>query len=277
MTETEDLVTEHYGTHHVLEDILGGLDRAGFDRNALHPADLKPIDEFHTGGLEATKDVLSQLSIGEETRVLDVGSGIGGTSRYIAEHFGAHVTGVDLTPEYIEAARFLTRAVGLDEKVVFEVGSATDLPVAAGGFDLALMFHVGMNIADKAAMFCFVSQALRRGGTFAIFDVMAGRDFLTLAFPLPWADTGETSFVGSPQDYREAAEAAGFRLAAERDRGGFALEFFRGVIERIERDGAPPIGLHLLMGETSKQKISNYIVNLEAGRIAPREMIFEKL
>lgn len=84
------------------------------------------------------------------------------------------------------------------------------------------------------------------------------------------------SFVAPPEVYREAATAAGFRNVAERDRGDFALDFFRGVLERMELDGPPPLGLHLLMGDSASEKIRNLVANLEGGKVAPREMIFRK-
>lgn len=276
MTGTTELVTEYYGTHHVLRDILGGLERAGFDRHALNPDDLKPVDEFHTGGLLATDELLKQLEIEPGTRVLDIGSGIGGTARYVAQNYGARVTGVDLTEEYVETARYLSNAVELGELTHFHPGSATDLPVMDETFDLALMLHVGMNIEDKAALFRSAARALAPGGHFAIFDMMRAGDDTDLAFPLPWAESAEMSFVAPPEVYREAATAAGFRNVAERDRGDFALDFFRGVLERMELDGPPPLGLHLLMGDSASEKIRNLVANLEGGKVAPREMIFRK-
>lgn len=276
MTGTEDRISEHYGNHHVLKDILGGLERAGFDRQALNADALKPVDEFHTGGLLATEALLEQLDIEPETRVLDIGSGIGGTARYVAQRHGARVVGVDLTEEYVDTARYLSRAVELNELTHFQPGSATDLPVMDDTFDVALMFHVGMNVENKAAIFRSAARALGSGGHFALFDVMRGSGSSDLVYPLPWAEDASMSFVAEPDVYREAAEAAGFRLIAERDRRDFALEYFYGVFERIEREGQPEIGLHLLMGESAGEKLRNYVTNIEAGRIAPREMVFRK-
>jgi SAM-dependent methyltransferase len=277
MTASEDLVAEHYGTTRVLENILTGLERAGFPAGgALAPADLKPIDEFHTGGLQATEALLEQLAISPGDRVLDIGCGIGGTARHLADRYGVRVTGVDLTPEYVETARYLSRSVGLEDRVEFGVGSATELAVEPAAYDLAIMLHVGMNVADKPAMFRGVANALKASGVFGVFDVMRDHDPSEIVFPLPWAERAETSFVEPPEVYFEAAEAAGFRLVAERNRATFAIEFFRSVFDRIEREGPPVLGIHLLMGETASEKIRNYIANLEAERIAPREMIFEK-
>lgn len=76
-------LTRHYQTEDLLGRIRAALKEAGADPTAPSPDDLKPVDEFHTGGLEATEALLSQLEIGPDMTVLDLGSGIGGTAREV--------------------------------------------------------------------------------------------------------------------------------------------------------------------------------------------------
>ena len=276
MAELEDKVAAHYTTDALYDRILAAVAAAGGDPAAPRAEDLKGVDEFHTGGLLATEALLAQLTIAPETRVIDIGSGIGGTARHIALATGASVTGFDLTPDYVETATRLSALVGLDGQTSYITGSALDMPLADGAADLATMFHVGMNIADKPRLFYEAMRVLAPGGTFALFDVMqtgAG----DIPFPVPWAEEAGFSHVAAPDVYRAAAEAAGFESVAERARGDFALEFFRNVFAAIEKAGAPPpVGIHLLMRETAGQKIQNYVAAVEAGTIAPVEMIFRR-
>ena len=102
--------------------------------------------------------------------MLDVGSGIGGPARYFASAYGCDVTGIDLTPAFVELANELTSRTGLADRVRFVQGSALALPFEAGSFDLATMNHVGMNIADKATLFAEVRRVLRPGGRFMIYE-----------------------------------------------------------------------------------------------------------
>ncbi|MEM1385392.1 MAG: class I SAM-dependent methyltransferase [Pseudomonadota bacterium] len=274
MPTTEDRVASHYTTDALIQRIQGALGQLGIDISAATPADLKLVDEFHTGGLEATLDLLDQLEIGSATRVLDIGCGIGGTARAVTERYGCQVTGVDLTPAFVETAAALTDMVGLSGQTTFRQGSALALPVQDEGFDIALLLHVGMNIADKGTLFTEARRALCPGGHFAVFDVMTGPVAEGLAFPLPWSSVPETSFLAPPSAYRAAAEAAGFALIAERGRSDFAKAFFEKAFARVAAEGAPPLGIHILMGETAGEKLKNYVANLEAGRVAPTEMIF---
>ncbi|WP_120635169.1 methyltransferase domain-containing protein [Ruegeria sp. EL01] len=276
MSQIEDAVAQHYTTGALTERVREALQASGVDPDAATVADLKAGDEFHTGGVAATDHLFAQLAPTHATRVLDIGCGIGGTSRYVVDHYDSNVTGVDLTPEFVETAIALSDLVGLSQKMTFVVGSALDLPVPDAGFDLAVMLHVGMNIDDKAGLFSEVSRVLATGGTFALFDVMGGSVDEPLAFPLPWSTLPETSFVDAPDVYKDAAAAAGMELVAENDRTEFAIAFFQEVFARVAESGPAPLGIHLMMGETAPEKFQNYVANLEAGRIRPTEMIFKK-
>ena len=273
----EKNVAAHYTTDDLLGRIREGLRHAGADPDRPKPEDLKGVDEFHTGGVLATDDLLDQLPIGPRTRVLDIGCGLGGTARHIAARTGAQVTGVDLTPHFIEVGQELTRMVGLDDRVTLMRGSALDLPLVEDTVDVATMFHVGMNLPDKRQLFSEVNRVLAPGGIFALFDVMRAGEEGDLTFPFPWAETAETSFVVPAMDYVEAGEAVGFVFKAIRNRGDFALDFFRETAARAEKAGGPPpVGLHLLMPDTATEKLGNYVACVKAELIAPFELIFRK-
>lgn len=274
MDHLEKRVEEHYTTDNILARIDEALAELGV--SGTNPDDLKPVDEFHTGGLEATEALLSQLEIAPEMRVLDIGAGLGGTARYIAQRYGAHVAAVDLTRAFVDVGKALNERIGLTEAVAMIQGSALDLPIAAGSIDLAVMFHVGMNIDDKARLMGEVVRVLKPGGTFALFDVMRDRTDEPLVFPLPWSEQPENSFVEHPLAYRTAAETAGLEFVRSRERREFTLAFFDRVLSAIAENGPPPLGIHLLMRETAGAKIQNYVANVKERRIAPVEMIFAK-
>lgn len=276
MTLEKD-VARHYGSDDLIDRIDTALRAAGLD--PAHPGfdALKPLDEFHTGGIEATTALLEQIDIGPDMQVLDIGCGLGGTARHILHRYGAHVVGVDLTPAYVAAGRVLNGRLHLEEGIDLLEGSALNLPVEDHRFDLVTMFHVGMNVPDKDQLFSEVARVLRPDGRFALFDVMRGPNEEDLVYPLPWSGQPEISHVDAPGVYRRAAHAAGFAEVGERDRTQFALDFFGRMQRKMAAEGPPPIGIHVLMGATAAEKIANYVANIEAGRIAPTEMIFRRV
>lgn len=278
----EPAVADHY-THGALIDALRrAVEATGLSPDTLTAADLAPADEFHIGGRQATLAFIDRLGFGPGDHLLDIGCGIGGPARCFADTVGCRVTGIDLTPDYVEAAATLSGWVGLGDRLDFRQGSALALPFEDAAFDGAYMLHVGMNIADKAALFAEVARAVKPGGTFGLFDIMRTGDG-ALAYPVPWARDAATSFVETPARYRVALEGAGFEIVAERDRRAFALSVFAALkanaakAAKGTKAGPPPLGLHIVMGADAPAKVANMIANVEAGRMAPVEIVARRL
>jgi ubiquinone/menaquinone biosynthesis C-methylase UbiE len=270
MMEIEQAVARHYAHGSLEESIWSALAAAGKDVNRLTPKDLAPVDEFHIGGRQATVAFAGQFGPQPGMRLLDIGCGLGGAARYFASEQGCQVTGIDLSGEYVAVANALAARVGLEKKVSYQEGSALALPFAPESFDGAYLFHVGMNIEDKARLFAEVRRVLAPSGAFGIYDVMrlAAGD---LSYPVPWAGGPESSFVADAATYRRLLAAAGFEVLKERDRREFALEVFA---QMRARGGAPaPLGLHIVMGASAGQKVKNMMGDIAAGLIAPVEMI----
>jgi ubiquinone/menaquinone biosynthesis C-methylase UbiE len=272
-SDIEQRVARHYGQSDLERKILEALVVSGKDLERLAPSDLSPVDEFQTGGRQATIDLAAQIDLTPDMHILDIGCGIGGPSRYFAEAHGCRVTGIDLTEDYVRTADALARHVGLAGRVSYRPASALALPFEHETFDGAYMMHVGMNIEDKPALFVEARRVLKSGAVFVIYDLMrtgAGE----LRFPVHWAASAETSFVASAAEYRQALAAAGFEIRSERDRSEFARRVFREAQARAAESGGPPaLGVHILMKSDVAQKLANVIANVEDGLIAPVELI----
>ncbi|MGH3841249.1 MAG: class I SAM-dependent methyltransferase [Pseudonocardiaceae bacterium] len=263
-------VVAHYSQGELLAAILRGLAATGKPTDRIDSDDLAAGDEFHVGGRAATSALFDQLSWQPGMQVLDVGCGIGGPARYLARHRDARVIGVDLTPEFVEVARELTRRCGLADAVDFQVGTGLELPLPDGGVDAACLLHVGMNIADKARLFAEIRRVVRPGGWFAVYDVMrvgAGE----IAYPVPWASDAEASFVAERETYRRLLVEAGFRVEHERDRREFGIESFSRL--RSSTQGPPPLGPHIVIGHDFPTKVANLVEAMQRGLLAPTEMI----
>jgi ubiquinone/menaquinone biosynthesis C-methylase UbiE len=267
---SEAKVAGHYTRGGLEETILRAVARMGLDPKRLNALDLAPADEFHVGGLDATRELAAQMELAPGLRILDVGSGIGGPARYFAAEHQCKVTGVDLTEEFVQVARSLTRRTKLDHLVEFVQASALDLKFDPESFDRAYMIHVGMNIADKAGVFREVRRVLKPGRRFAIFDFVRTGD-TPMTYPVPWASSEETSFVVDKGSYRDALEKAGFRVEQERVRTAFAIEFTERAIARAAQNGQPALALHLLMGDLAPVMIKNVLAMMKQGVLAPVE------
>jgi ubiquinone/menaquinone biosynthesis C-methylase UbiE len=265
----EDAVAQHYGVADLTGRILKALAAAGVDPDRITPEQLALVDEFHIGGRAATIHAVAKMGLGAASHVLDVGCGIGGATRYIASAFGCRVAGIDLTPDYIAAAQEFTRRTGLADRVAYQVASALALPFADATFDAGLTLHVAMNIEDRAGFYREVARVLKPGAVFCLYDVMKG-DKDGLRFPVPWAETPATSHLATPQETQALLGGAGFQVAEVEDRTAFAIALSR---KRRGTSGTPPLGLHIVMGKTARQKVQNMLANLESGAIAPVLMV----
>lgn len=268
--ELERAIAHHYGVSGLTERILSAVAAAGIDPERVTAEDLAPIDEFHIGGRAATRYAVAKMRLSGSEHVLDIGCGIGGAARYLASTVGCRVTGIDLTPEYVETAVELSARTDLAERTAFAVASALDLPYADATFDAALTLHVAMNIKDRPRFYSEAARVLKPGAVFCIYDVMQGRKE-GLQFPVPWADTPTNSHLETAEAMGQLLANAGFGVEAVEDRTDYGIAFFR---ERLTAGGPPPkLGLHLLMGDASRTKFENMLRNLEQGSIAPVLML----
>ncbi len=248
-------VAQHYGKGGLLDRILTALTQAGKDIDHLTIDDLAPVDEFHSRRRLATQELAAMLAPQPSDHVIDVGSGLGGPSRYLAATYGCRVTGVDLTPEFVATATALTARVGLSDRVDFRTGSALDLPFPDASFDRAWSQNVAMNIADRARYYGEIHRVLRPGGRLAIQDVAAGNG-VPLDFPVMWADRPEISFLRTPEETRALLEAAGFRVVQWIDNTVTSLA--EAAAERARPPSAPPIlGIHVIVGPSFRDKMRN--------------------
>ncbi len=254
------------GPGELVSAIGSAMAAAGLDRTALRPADLAPVDEFHIRGRAATLEIIDALGITADSHVVDLGSGLGGPARTLAEVTGCTITGIDLTPEFCEVATALSEWTGLSGNTRFRVGDATATGLPDAGADAALTVHVAMNIADKHALYTEAFRLLRPGGRFVVYDVLQGEGG-DVRYPVPWAADSSTSFLATPEEMRALLTAAGLDVLSEVDSSAESLVWFQEMRDRIQREGPPPVTFAAFLGDAFAQMATNQVTNLAEGRI----------
>jgi SAM-dependent methyltransferase len=266
-------ISHHYSSGKLLERLRAALAGEGVDPDHPTSEQLAPFDHFHGRGLEATEQAANLVSPTPADHVLDVGSGIGGPARYFARRFGCRVSGIDLTDEFCDAARILTRAVGLADRVAFGQGNALAMPFADASFDGAYSMNVSMNIADKAGLYREIRRVLKPGAWFVLAEVAQGPAGAP-TYPTPWAKTAETSFLATPEDTRDALAAAGFTVVQWRDTVSEATAYAARARATIQRGEKPPFrAIHLIHGDLAREMTANGGRDLADGRVIPIEIL----
>lgn len=265
-------VEAHYTRRGLAEAIMAALEAAGKDPANLRPEDLAAVDEFHIRGREATHELAGRLDLDTGKHVLDVGSGLGGASRYLAATFGCRVTGLDLTEEYCRVAQMLAGHLGLGEQITYRQGNALAMPFEDATFDVVWTQHAAMNIADKPRLYAEIRRVLKPAGCLAIYDTLAGVGG-PVHFPVPWARQPAISFLVTPEELRRLLEETGFHVTHWRDTTEICRHWFLGVARRMQQQGPPRLGLHLLLGPEFRTMAANMVRNLEEQRIVLIETV----
>jgi ubiquinone/menaquinone biosynthesis C-methylase UbiE len=262
-------INHHYTQTDLSAKILKALSQAGKDINTLTREDIATFDEFHIRGREATREIakLADLQPGEE--ILDLGCGIGGAARTLMSEFDCRVTGIDLVDEYIQTARILNSRIGYDGKITFKQANALHLPFDDASFDVVFSQHITMNVEDKTLLAKEVRRVLRPNGRFVHYEIFAG-SVSTPYFPVPWAGDPTINFLVEPQTFQLILEETGFKSLVWRDVTPPSLEWNMQLAANISNrpaDAPPPIGLNLLMGENTGEKVRNMMMNMQEDRI----------
>ena len=263
----------HYAREHLTDAILAGLRAAGKDPEVLTVDDLKPVDQIHTLGASATRELLQMAGITARMHVLDVGGGIGGPARQLAVETGCSVVVLDLTEDYVRAGEALTARSGLTDLVTFQHGDATAIPFVGASFDIAWTQHSTMNIPDKVELYREIHRVLVRGGRLAMHEIMAGPAGPP-HFPTGWAPDPSLSFLLPPEEMRALIRRCGFRELAWHDTTPRVREAFA----QLGANPPAPSALSpaLVFGTTAAEIAANSRRNVAEGRVVVIQAVFER-
>ena len=268
-------IAEHWGTADVYGLILSALKHASKPLEGLTVEDLAPVDHFHARGFPATVELADRLSIQAGQHILDIGCGLGGPARYMAKRFRCTVSGVDITKPFVEAGHKLTALVGMEAEVKIELGDGQHLPHADACFDGAYTQHVTMNVADRPGFFAEAYRVLKPGAFFALTEHGLGPKG-DPHHPVPWSMDGGGAYLVTPSLTRALLQQAGFDDIVVEDTGAKYVAAYKVAIEKAEKGALPPLGVHILMGETALTKMRNAARNIEEGRTHPIQLVCRK-
>jgi SAM-dependent methyltransferase len=259
-----DSVRAHYGSASLITRVETALGAAGLNAPTIDWTHLAAIDQFHVGGAAATALLSGRLDLTRDTKVIDLGSGLGGPARHLAATYGCHVTGIDLNPPYVELANYLAQRAGAQAALEFHVGDVLHPDFADGAFNVVWTQHVAMNIADRSGLYAQVHRLLRPGGQFAMYDVLQG-DGGPLEYPLPWAREASLSHVVSAAQQHELLDAAELHVTTWADVTPVALEWIAKQAAAAQASTGA-FDLRVIMGDDFPMLLGNLARNLREGR-----------
>jgi cyclopropane-fatty-acyl-phospholipid synthase len=109
-----------------------------------------PANSLERAQIDKKALVAAKLQLGPDMRLLDIGCGWGGLGLYFHRHFGCEVLGVSLAPDQVKFANERAEALGVADKVRFELVDYRDVK---GPFDrissVGMFEHVGSKNYDE--------------------------------------------------------------------------------------------------------------------------------
>lgn len=205
---------EHYKSDAYVAYLKNKISKLSPYNNERITEEVFKYDQFHVGGVAATKKLLSLMGGGGSGRVLDVGAGFGGVARYLVQNGGFDVVGLDLSGSYVSAAEFIDEWLCFAGQISHECGDICDPRFALDGFDWVVWSHVGMNIEDKGLALSNCNKALKKMGKIIIYDVLLSEGALAAGavYPLPWASEAGSSHLSDLNSYENKLLGEGFKV-----------------------------------------------------------------
>lgn len=265
----------YYSPNGLYNKIIKGLNELGTDLSKVTLDDLQPVDEFHIRGDAATKELIKLANFTPDMHILDVGCGVGGSTRRLSHETGCRVTGIDLSDEYIDAAERLTQLLNMQERVKFHATSALDLPFDDNTFDGAWSIQMNMNVEDKLGWLKEAYRVIKPGGRAVLYEV-CGHKNTPIHFPVPWAQDSSMSFLVPPESFRAVITSAGFEIEVWNDKTDLAQKAFANMPEPKGEQNLPELGVHLLVGNDIRTKAFNLRRNLDDERVSLIETVAVK-
>ncbi len=266
-------IEEHYHRDGIFEKLMKLLGEQGKEK--ITREDIAAVDEFHVRGSEVSMELAAEAGFDNKAKVLDVGSGIGGPARMIASTYGCEVTGIDLTEEFTRTANLLSKETGLQNLTNFVQGDALNMPFENEHFDVVWTQHVQMNIQNKDGFYSEIERVLKKGGRFIYYDIFS-KDQTDIHFPVPWASNASLSFLMTISEFDSILKSEGLRRVQIKDQTIQAIEFFTKLMEKKPSESTPDIGIFLLMGNDTKEKLSQLLRNIKGGKLELQSGIYEK-
>ena len=208
---------DYYERHPISSEIiLAKLKKARGNLNNVAPEELFPYDQDHYGGLSANDALAERAAIGKHTRVVDFCAGLGGPARYLAHHYGADVTGIELTPTRVKGAAELTRLVGLQNSVRVIEGNVMRVPLPDDSVDVVVSQEALLHVPDKKRTLAEALRILKPGGRIAFTDWVAHRPLSEADKKLMWQGMAVADLYNS-QTYTELIKKVGFTVTSVED------------------------------------------------------------
>ena len=220
------------------EDHSAKLDSSQYTRESILKYEAIYGRNFiSTGGMESTRIIAPMLNLKPGMRILDIGSGIGGSAFYMAENFKTHVHGLDLSHNMLAIANERLQEMNLESLVSFEHGDILESK-ADSDYDTAYSRDAFLHIENKTLLFQVIKRALKPNGLLFFTDYCWGDGSHSNEFLAYVSQRGYD--LHTPKQYGKLIEQAGFTEVQAIDKTKLFGDYLNIELESLPNDGSIP-------------------------------------
>ena len=259
----------------VFSRVHQAMSETGLINKKLEIEELFPIDQYHARGIAATVDLGKRMPISKNQKIIDIGCGLGGPARYYAKEFKCFITGIDITPSFVEIGNEFNRLTSMSDNVELLVGNGEVLDFDNETFDGAYSQHVTMNISNREKFFSEAFRVLKKDSFFAFSEHGLGEKGNPI-FPLPWADTEKMSFLLPPEETILLLKKVGFSNIEIIETGDKYISGYEKLTNPSAKKENPILGIHVIGGGSMKERSVNSMKSIKENRTLPFEVVCKK-
>ena len=237
---------------------------------------LAPIDQLHIGGIKASKKLAQRIIDLKATRILDVGSGLGGLVRVCSQQYAATYVSLDITHELSRINQHLNKLSKTNSPSMIITGNGQQLPFANHSFDLIIMQHSLLNMPNKVAALNECKRILTPNGHLILHEVLTGTHADKMLFPVPWASSPELSHLICKTAISDLIKTTDMKIESIEDWSAEALSWRTRQTNKQDTSHTPVVSPGMILGNDFALMGENVQRNLENCAIEIVEIVIKK-
>lgn len=231
---------------------------------------------------EASRRIIGHMAsfsdhLDANTKILDLGSGMGGTSRYLAKTYHCHVTGLNLSEVENERHRKKNREQDLDKRIEVVDGNFEDVPFPDESFDLVWSQDSFLHSPNRKKVLSEAYRVLKKGGELIFTDPMQTEDAYT-EFIQPILKRIHLANLATPTFYIQSAQEIGFQFGGYENLAQQLTNHYAKILEdtKAREDELKANGVSQDYLDHMKEGLHNWVVGGKYGHLTWGVFCFRK-
>lgn len=224
----------------------------------LHLGIYENTDDIKEASIQTVDTMAECLSgISENTKILDLGAGYGGSARRLVKKYGCNVIALNLSETQNDRNRLMTDRENLAEKIEIIHGDFEDIPLPNDSVDIVWSQDSFLHSENRDRVLAEAFRVLKPGGDLIFTDPMEDDNCSKAQLHAIYKRLNLSS-LGSFSKYREIARLAGFNEVSIQDLSPHLTKHYTRVLNELLENRS------IVQEDASEQYIESLIEGLQS-------------